>query len=675
LIKLYDSKETNFNNNGLRVLSDCISCKTKEELNGLYELKLGYPIDDQGKWEHLVEDNIIKNSKGQLFRIYYKEKTDNGMGVTARHIYYDLLDNLVNKVDIRGLSCVAALNKIMANTLDPHNFTVVCDISTVNTIAADDKAGDIINKNVVEAINILIGIYGGELVRDNFNISLLGQRGASRGVLVSYGKNIEEIKENLDLDGVCTRGKFVGKDGIEVFIESQYINNYSHPKNKVINFNDIDTLGALTAAGQKYFEDSKCDIPEFNYVISMILLSDTEEYKNFAVLERVFLADEIIIRHTKINIDLKAKIISIILDDLTGKIEKVECGSFKPNIATSINNSINEVKKEIVQVKSDYQIAIENATSLITGSKGGNVVIRQDNAGKPYEILIMDTTDVNTCLKCWRWNLGGFGYSNTGVNGPFEVAITMDGTIMGKFITALIITGEQINGGTISGATIRTSNTSNYMLLHDQVLDLYKNNALNMRIGIDTYGADEYPFIAFGRGLDEPFNMQNYIWYADDDGTQETGYITIRAGKQTNLFSGGDVTINANNEIGIVAPLIRLSGETQITAPGGSGWFVDPWPAHACAIKTTGDVGIGGKLSATEGFKNLGKVFGAAWDCTIPDNTGVNLTHNLGYQPIITCSGTCGNIGLTFLDVDLNTIRVWVANNAGNAWVGRVSCW
>lgn len=72
------------------------------------------------------------------------------------------------------------------------------------------------------------------------------------------------------------------------------------------------------------------------------------------------------------------------------------------------------------------QEAIENATDLFTGAKGGNVKVTIKN-GKPTEILIMDTDDVNTCKRVWRWNIAGFGYSDNGINGPYTTAITMDG--------------------------------------------------------------------------------------------------------------------------------------------------------------------------------------------------------------------------------------------------------
>ena len=277
-----------------------------------------------------------------------------------------------------------------------------------------------------------------------------------RGVLVAYGKNIVDIEETLDLDGLCTRLMPVGKDGLllpEKYIDSPYIGNYPNPKIKVVEFSDCENEADLRLAGQQYMFNTKIDIPQFNYKIDLLELSKTEEYKNYAVLERVYLGDIVTVKHFRLNLDLKAKVIKIVKNDLTGRTEKVELGSFKPNIATGINSAIQGVKQEIVKVTSAYQLAIDNATALITGSNGGNVVIRQDEYGTPYEILVMDTADVMTAVNVWRWNLGGFGHSSTGVEGPFEVAITADGHIVGTFITALVISGAMIETGIIQSTT------------------------------------------------------------------------------------------------------------------------------------------------------------------------------------------------------------------------------
>jgi phage minor structural protein len=581
MINLYDSKETSFNHNGIVVLNECISCNIPEELNGLFELELEYPLLDSvksrvtitptqivgetiigeteiheklAKWTYLLEGNIIK-ADGQLFRIYRKIKNLKSIKINARHIYYDLIDNFLEDVRPTNLSGAGALDYVLTHTQYAHTFTPMGDVGGSNTKY-------FVRKNPIEAImgsDGIINTWGGELVRDNFIIKLLGDRGLDRGVLVSYGKNIQGIEETLDMDGLATRIMPLGKDALmisEKYIDSQYINNFPHPKVKVVEFTEIETELELRAAAQAYILNSKCDIPQFNYKIDFLELSKTDQYKKYAVLERVYLGDTVTIKHSKLNINLKAKVIKIIKNVLTKRIEKIELGSFKPNIATAINNSVNAVKQEIVQVKSDYQKAIDNATQLITGSKGGNVVIRQGEDGKPYEILIMDTTDVMTAENVWRWNLGGFGHSSTGVNGPYDTAITQDGSIVGNFIAANSISAskikteelivgtniamgenaritwtnvdgkpiippeftagdvistiestyidnfnvwttnvyaENINTGEINGSTIKTSNALNHLHLQNQWLDYYNGGDRLMSMGHMQFSSNGQP--------------------------------------------------------------------------------------------------------------------------------------------------------------------------------------
>jgi phage minor structural protein len=587
MISLYDSECTDFDNNGLVVLSDTISCIVTEELNGMFELTLEYPLDVQSKWTYLVEENIIK-ADGQLFRIYRKLKTLTSIQVNARHIFYDLLENICMDARIGGQTGARALEWMLDdNTLYAHPFTNASDVGgDHNRFYTRRNPVDII-MNPTDGI---IATWGGELIRDNFLIELMSQRGLDRGVLISYGKNIQGIEETLDTTDVCTRLVPVGTAEVlgsgvsglllpEVFLDSPYLSNYPYPKIRVQEFNDIqasnpvnlfdtetailehdvvystgevrewpnyfasdliqvspsthyiksgpDTvafydytcvyisglawapdfttpancyyvrivdqmsnlytatllideaeltaiaISQLREAGQNYL-DSGIDIPKCNYKIDFLELSKTEEYKNYAVLERVYMGDTVTIRHARLGIDLKARVIKITKNCLLDRIEKVELGSFRSNIASSINGAIEDVKNDITtkiaQTTSAYQnamdnfailyqAAINNATSLITGATGGHVLIRTGDDGKPYEILIMDTDDVMTAEKVWRWNLGGFGYSSTGINGPFETAITMDGSIVAKFLTGLELTAAQINA--VELATLNISGTIN----------------------------------------------------------------------------------------------------------------------------------------------------------------------------------------------------------------------
>lgn len=441
MINLYDKNERSFATNGLVILSDCKSCFITEELNGQFELELEYPLDERGKWTYLVEDNIIK-ADGQLFRIYHKVKNLASIKVNARHIFYDLLDNLVENLNLVNATGAGALDNVISNTQYSHPFNCSSDVSGSLTKTYAKKNPT----EIIMGTDGIIANCGGELVRDNFTIKLLQSRGVDRGVLISYGKNIIGIEETLDLDGICTRLMPIGKDGLllsEKYIDSPYINNFPHPKIRTVEFSDCEDEATLRTTTQNYIGTSKCDIPQFNYKIDFIELSKTEEYKNYAILETVDMGDTVTIRHNKLNINLKAKVIKIVQNCITGRIENIELGNFKPNLANSINNSIQTVQNDITTTKSSLQLAIDHATEQINSALGGYVVKRNG------ELLIMDTEDPMTATKVWRWNQNGLGYSSTGYNGQFKTAITADGHIVADFIDTGTLTAILIKTGTL----------------------------------------------------------------------------------------------------------------------------------------------------------------------------------------------------------------------------------
>jgi len=368
MINMYDSKCANFDNNGLVVLSETTSCLITEELNGLYELELTYPLDERGKWQYLLEENIIK-ADGQLFRIYRKVKTLSDIKINARHIFYDLLGNLIESSESTELSGASTLNQVLNDTQYPHNFTNSSDVGGIKS-----KTFTLVNP--VEAImgsEGIIATWGGELIRDNFTITLLEARGLDRGVLISYGKNIQGIEETLSTEDMCTRLMAIGKDNLmlpEKYIDSPYINNYPFPRIKTEDFFEIgvdEELGIteamaielLRTVAINYLISSKLDMPQFNYKIDFIELSKTEEYKNYAILESVLLGDLVTVKHPRLNIDLSAKVIKVTKNSLTNRLEKIELGSFKSNMATSITSIIQTVKRDFVKAKNYLDLQVQ----------------------------------------------------------------------------------------------------------------------------------------------------------------------------------------------------------------------------------------------------------------------------------------------------------------------------
>lgn len=113
---------------------------------------------------------------------------------------------------------------------------------------------------------------------------------------------------------------------------------------------------------------------------------------------------------------------------------------------------IRKQQKESEHRFTEMEDAILNSTKFLTAELGGYVYKTED------VIYIMDTKDINTATKIWKWSLGGLGYSANGKDGPYTTAITMDGAIVADFIRAGLMSADRIRGGTLKLGGINNTN-------------------------------------------------------------------------------------------------------------------------------------------------------------------------------------------------------------------------
>nr|WP_242954802.1 phage tail spike protein [Clostridium massiliodielmoense] len=387
IINIYDAKEIDFTHNGLAVLDKCIRCEVEEELNGFYGLELEYPIFDK-KSNYLIKDNIVKANTPngyQLFRIYRPVKN---MGVVicyAKHIFYDLIDNFIESYRTGSVTGDTALKGILNNTQYPTNFSSSSNINEISDAFY-------VRKNPVEAIlgeneNSLISRWGGEILRDNFNISILNFIGTDKGVTISYGKNLLGLEEDLDNSEVVTRIMPTGlteNDSVimleEKYIDSPNLDKYPHPKIRHMHFGDIkvepeknitlaDVKRRLREKVQELYRIQHIDIPKTNYKVDFVELSKTEEYKNYSCLESVNLGDIVTVKHLKMGINIRQKVIKYKWDSLLEKYLEIELGSFKESLEddfTDLSNSIDEVKESLENTKKQFTSKIDQQDDRIT---------------------------------------------------------------------------------------------------------------------------------------------------------------------------------------------------------------------------------------------------------------------------------------------------------------------
>jgi phage minor structural protein len=355
VICIYDRKtqKGSFDNNGLAALNECIKAEITQELNGDYSLELEYPITSR-KAKHIQEFNIIK-ADDQLFRIYKVEKiqgNDNRLRVWAKHIFYDLAFYFIEKVKGDKCSMKTAMQRAMVSDLI-YTYEVDSDIIISNSF-------EMIEINPVEAMFGLIGKWGsGELYRDNFHIKILKQIGKNTGTLIKYGKNMKGIKLTYDATNVVTR--LFPKGGNGVTLTEKYINvpNWDSSKYpyfpivKKIEFkeaNDEPTLRIMATEMAKTI-----GLTNVNIEVDFVELSRTKEYENFRLLEEVKVGDYVIVRHSKLNIDVVVEVIKTKKDLLTGYNSKVELGQPKAKF--------NDFTKALQTIKDDLGNQVSQALS------------------------------------------------------------------------------------------------------------------------------------------------------------------------------------------------------------------------------------------------------------------------------------------------------------------------
>lgn len=148
-----------------------------------------------------------------------------------------------------------------------------------------------------------------------------------------------------------------------------------------------------------------------------------------------------------------------------------------------INKTLERIEKELIP--NTLEQAIENATELLTQFNGGYVV------KKKGELYISDNEDLSKAVKIWRWNINGLGYSSTGVNGPYGIAITMDGSIVANYITSGSMTADRIRGGILKIGGINNVN-GEIQVVDKQGNELVKINleGITLSNGTKIIGAD-----------------------------------------------------------------------------------------------------------------------------------------------------------------------------------------
>lgn len=516
---LFESTETQFTSNGLGRLPDCVECKVTEERNGIYELEFTYPIEGE-KYRELEEGRIIgvthdETGDVQPFIMYKRTATMDGLVTfNAYHLSYRLSNIVVMPFTASGM--VEALADIVPNSANTNPFTFWTD--KVVSSQFELKTPRSVRALLGGEEGSILDVFGkADFEWDKFTVKVYQNRGTDSGVTIRYGKNLADVTQDIDASGYYNAivPYWKGEESV-VTLPEYYVTN-SEDDIIAISldlsdaFEEEPTVEELRAEAESRL-DGGTNVEE-NIKVDFVQLWQTEEYKDFAPLQRVNLCDTVSVFYEALGVKaLKKKVIRTVWNVLLDRYDEIELGDAQTTLADIITEITSESLGDVPST-SMMATAIANATNKITGNNGGYVVLHKNADGQPYELLVMDSPDINTAVNIWRWNLGGLGFSSTGYSGDFSaVALTMDGQINADLITVGTLSANRIKGGILQlGGEDNGNGVLQLRTADGTLVGQMDNNGLRM------FGQDGYVLMNYEEGFAGfDLNGNKLYWVASD---------------------------------------------------------------------------------------------------------------------------------------------------------------
>lgn len=332
MIQLYASNERNFQGHNGRVLAGVFNDTVTWELNTRYELQFDYPLF--AKHGLSIENEMlitvpVPGYDDQAFRVNSVEKSMGVLTVHAYHVFWDLMQNFIEDTNVVGKTGDGAIGQILRSTQFANEFTYQSSVANVANAR-------IVRMSTIAALigtdeNTFLSRWGGEFEWDNFHFNHVAQLGQNRGVIFRNGKNLLGYTATVDLTDVVTRIMPEGYNGLflpEKYVDSPLINDYTTPRIAKIEYGDVkaideesvsddddalpldQALEALRAAAKREYTDNHVDEPGYTFELNVVMLEDTEEFKDSGIFSKVYPGDTARFIHDQDGLDTTARLTS-----------------------------------------------------------------------------------------------------------------------------------------------------------------------------------------------------------------------------------------------------------------------------------------------------------------------------------------------------------------------------
>lgn len=402
-ISVYDISEPQdgYQHNGVAVLSPSEIISTKED-KGRWDIEIVHPIDKWGKWTYIVGQNVVKVN-GQLFRIdeteTYLDADSEYITAHAKHITYDMSDVWINEANFTADGGSDYYIKLYASrvrdfpnqqhVVGEYVFNVTSDITGTMECALEDQ-------NLTEALfgadNSFINRYGGELHRDNFNITINQHLdGADNAFSIRYGTDLTKISFKIDFSQWITNLICVDNFGslVGVWYDTSGDWMVHHHKTKRVHFTYAELVDPDYAI-ERLDKDTmnlwaQVSTPIISIEIKVAAIKNDPKYKDFLNLQNfdVGYSGQIYVEH--LGIDVSMKIVSIRRNELTGEAISIVLGNSRGSLIRQTVLSQTIVPNNSIEAKQEAAIAQVQQELFDT-----NTTIMSQSIGNMQDYAISD---------------------------------------------------------------------------------------------------------------------------------------------------------------------------------------------------------------------------------------------------------------------------------------------
>ncbi|WP_168692074.1 phage tail spike protein [Streptococcus pyogenes] len=356
-----------------------------QEANSDYKLSFKYPAKHD--YRPLIKKGIILEADDlhgtQLFRVFEITKRHGYINVYANQIADDLNGYAINSISVDRVQGMKVMSELAGSIKRDHPFSFFSDIDGRHTFNQSDVS---VMDALANGKHSVMGQWGGELVRDKYQVNLLKKAGKDTEALFMYKKNLKSYEETDTIKGLVSILHLVAEVEEEHEVETREASdgNIGHsesPKKKTIRVSvesklkdthpiivektikvqdqDVKTEEDLLAYGKKYFEKTLCDIPGNSLKIDVT--------NNYEGVVRLF--DTAIVFHELYDRDLRMQITGYRFAPMANRLKSIIFGEIKTNLAKQISNQIdNKVAESTAQhdaaFEAKLQKQIDNANRI-----------------------------------------------------------------------------------------------------------------------------------------------------------------------------------------------------------------------------------------------------------------------------------------------------------------------